>query len=182
MPAPGDLLIAPARMPDQRFRNAVLLLAHNGSQGTFALCMNKPTSRVIHEVLEQQDLSAQLNMPLYWGGPVNPQTIWMLHSTEWHTEHTIVINRYWSMTSHSEMFVNIADGDYPDYFRVFTGFAAWGVGQLDMELAGRQPWRPESSWLVASTVEPAWMLEQAETDLWSSAVELSAKQAVGQWM
>lgn len=183
MVKPGDLLIAPACMPDPRFRNAVMLLTHDTSQGSFALCLNKPTGRTVNEILEdQKDLMVELKMPLYWGGPVNPQTIWMLHDAGWESEYSISINDHWSMTSHASMFDDIANGLHPNYFRVFTGFAAWGVGQLDMELAGRQPWRPESSWLIADTVEPAWVCEQAETDLWSSAVELSARQAVGQWM
>lgn len=183
MIGPGDLLIAPAHMPDPRFHKAVMLLSHDTSEGSFALCLNKPLNRQVHEILESRlDISLQLDMTLYWGGPVNPQTIWMLHDADWHTEHTIPINDLWSMTSHVSMFSHIADGDFPRYFRIFSGYAAWNVGQLEMELEGRGPWRPESSWLIANDVTPEWALDQDETQLWSQSVELSAKQAVGQWM
>ena len=177
----GDLLIAPACMPDPRFHKSVLLLSHDNSEGSFALCLNRPLDRRVREILDDR-LMLNLNMPLYWGGPVNPQTIWMLHDSEWHCEHTISVNDHWSMTSHLSMFQSIANGDHPDYFRIFSGYAAWSVGQLEMEMEGRGPWRPESSWLIARNVSPDWALEQDETDLWSQAVELSAKQAVGQWM
>lgn len=180
---PGDLLIAPACMPDPRFHKSVMLLSHDNSEGSFALCLNRPLNRQVHEILDSRlDLTANLNMILYWGGPVNPQTIWMLHDSGWRCEHTISVNDQWSMTSHISMFNHLANGDYPAYFRVFSGYAAWSLGQLEMELEGRGGWRPESSWLIAREVSPEWALEQDESDLWTQAVELSAKQAVGQWM
>lgn len=179
----GDLLIAPACMPDPRFYKSVMLLSHDNSQGSFALCLNRPLDRHIHEILDSQlGLNLNLNMNLYWGGPVNPQTIWMLHDSSWINQHTVPINDRWSMTSHISMFHNLADGNCPTYFRIFSGYAAWTTGQLELELEGRGVWRPESSWLIARDASPEWVLEQAETDLWTQAVELSAKQAVGQWM
>jgi len=180
---PGDLLISPVRMPDPRFRDTVMLLTHDNDHGSFALCLNKPTSRPVSSLLEDRwDIESFPDQNLYWGGPVNPQTIWMLHDSDWRSEYTIAVNDHWSMTSHVSMFRELGEGNMPRHFRICSGFAAWAVGQLEMEIQGREPWRGESSWLLAHAVTAEWALDQDESLLWKNSVALSANQAIGQWM
>jgi putative AlgH/UPF0301 family transcriptional regulator len=82
MPNSTDLLIAPPAIPDQRFRKAVIMLTHDTQQGSFALCVNKPTNHTLQDILDDNDIDANLNFPLYWGGPVSQGTVWMLHDSE----------------------------------------------------------------------------------------------------
>lgn len=182
----GDLLIAPAAMQDPRFHKSVILLTHHHKHGSYGLCMNRPTSYTVQDLLEEAELDLgadfEFNMPLYWGGPVQPNTIWMLHDPEWSTEHTVYINDHWSMTSHTSMFYHMADHDLPRYFRFFHGYSGWGPGQLDMEMQSEGPWEKHSSWLTVSQIDPHVILEHDETQLWTMTVELSAKQAMDHWL
>jgi putative transcriptional regulator len=179
----GDLLISPVHMPDPRFKETVMLLTHDNDHGSFALCLNKPMPRQVSDVIEDQiDITNFPDQTLYWGGPVSPHTIWMLHDSDWCSEHTVSVNDQWSMTSHLSMFHSLAQGDTPRHFRICSGFAAWAVGQLEMEIQGQQPWRPESSWLIAHDASAEWALDQDESQLWKNSVALSANQAIGQWM
>lgn len=184
IPEVGDILIAPHNMVDPRFKNSVILLTHHEADGSFGLCVNKPTEHTVKEMLENNDIrvSSDLNFPMYWGGPVGLNKIWMIHSPEWSSDHTVEINHQWSMTSNESMFHIIADGQVPKYFRVMFGFSAWGPDQLENELTGEPPWRKEHSWLIANAPSVEWLLDQEETDLWKSAVSLSATQAVDQWL
>lgn len=179
----GDVLIAPATMKDTRFFKTVILLTHHHRGGSYGLCLNRPSGYVVQDLLEDTDiaLDCELRMPLYWGGPVQPNTVWMIHDPDWSIEYTIPVNEHWSMTSHSQMFYHLADQDLPKYFRVFHGYSGWGPGQLNMELNSQGPWQNTSSWLTVDQVGPE-ILEQDESELWTTSVELSARQAVSHWL
>lgn len=182
MPKDGNLLIAPPTIPDTRFRKSVLVLTNDNLRGSFALCINKPTNHTLKDLLEDTGIETELNFPLYWGGPVNPNTIWMLHSSEWSCAHTVPINDDWSVTSHMSMFHHLADGDYPEHFRLMYGYSSWAQGQLKAELRGTAPWNPAHSWLVAENPGPGWLFEQPVEDVWMNSTELSGHQAVDTWL
>jgi len=181
-----DLLIAPPGIPDSRFRNAVMMLTHANSQGSFALCMNRVTPHTLDHVLEHNtDLDLPCNLPqvpVYWGGPMGTNSLWMIHSADWACEHTVHLTNDWAMTSNIEMFHCLASGDYPRQFRMIMGYASWDSGQLQNELEGRGNWRPEHSWLVARNLGPEWLLEQDPADLWGNVITLSGHQAVDTWL
>lgn len=179
-----DLLIAPPGLPDPRFRNCVLMLTHDHSTGSFALCVNKPTKWTLDEVIASSDLDVDCvpPIPVYWGGPVSPNSLWMIHSSEWRTSHSVVLDDHWAMTSDVEMFHHIADCDYPRHFRIVMGYCSWTQGQLRAELEGQAPWNKQHSWLVAQNMGPEWLLEQDSEDLWGTATTLSSHQAVDSWL
>jgi putative transcriptional regulator len=182
---PSDLLIAPPNLPDARFRKAVLMLTHSHEGGSFALCLNRPTRYDCMDILKDLDLDEDINMPLplYWGGPVSPGTVWMLHSSEWSMQdHTVEINDEWSMTSNERMFLCLNDGDQPQQFRLMFGFCSWAPGQLQAELKGLPPRNPKHSWLVAQNPGAEWVFEQPVENLWENATTLSSHQAVDSWL
>lgn len=177
---PGSLLIAPPTIPDQRFESAVLLLAHNETEGSLAFCLNKVSEYTVKDLLPNEDF--ELNFPLYWGGPVGKSTVWMLHSKEWETENTLDINDEWSMSSTIEMFNELAEGNCPQQFRLFYGYCSWNSGQLESEIQGERPWNHSHSWLIAENPGIEWTMEQPVEDLWTSATGMSAHQAVQNWL
>lgn len=181
-PKSSDLLIAPPHIPDPRFRKTVLLLTHDHKGGSFALCVNKPTEHTLQDIVDELGIETNINFPLYWGGPVNQNTVWMLHSSEWECEYTVPINADWSMTSNISMFTHMADGDYPNQFRLMLGYCSWSPGQLKSELEGLPPWNHNSSWLIANNLGPEWLFEQPIDLLWENATTLSSHQAVNQWL
>jgi putative transcriptional regulator len=178
----GDLLIAPPKMPDLRFRKTVLMMTHEHEVGTIALCVNRPSTHTLQDIAKDLDLEVNINFPLYWGGPVSHGTIWMLHTAEWQCEGTIDISDDWSMTSNEAMFHHLADGDCPREFRMMFGYCSWAPGQLEAEMRGIPPWTHQSSWLVAQNPGPEWLLEQPVELLWERSTELCGKQAVASWL
>ena len=160
------------------------MLTHDHASGSFALCVNKPTKWTLDTVIEASDIEIDWvpKIPVYWGGPVSPNSLWMMHSSEWRTQHTVVLDDKWAMTSDMEMFQHIADCDCPRHFRIVMGYCSWGPGQLRSELEGNPPWQKQHSWLVAQNLGPEWLFEQDVEDLWGSATTLSSHQAVDSWL
>ncbi len=159
-----------------------MLLTHTNSRGAFALCLNRQSDHSLKDILEPLEIDLELDTPLYWGGPVNPNTIWMLHSSSWSVENTLEVDDNWSVTSHTDMFKRMQDGDIPEKFRIFYGHAAWGPGQLEGEMRGEEPWSQEHSWLVVKDPDPEWLLDMSSDHLWSSSCSLSGQQAVDTWL
>ena len=180
--APGDVIIAPPRIRDSRFAKTVVMLTHTTGGAQFGLCLNKPSSNTVADLTPELDVPLPYDIPLYWGGPVNPQTIWMLHSSEWVIEDTHTINKHWSMTSCLEMFHHIADGDCPNYYRFTFGFCGWAPGQLENELKGQEPYGLDSSWLTWSNPDTSKLLEVGHEELWRVSCEQSSHQAVASWL
>jgi putative transcriptional regulator len=179
-----DLLIAAPGTPDNRFRHSVLMLTHRRSHADFAICVNRCTEYQLPDILDEQqfNITGLPDLAIYWGGPVNPANLWMLHSSEWQLDTTVIIDSQWSMTSSEQMFHSFIEGDFPQQFRLFAGYCAWAPGQLDSELRGEAPWRPEHAWLVAQNLGPEWLFEQQPENLWAACTTLSSHQAVDSWL
>jgi putative transcriptional regulator len=181
-PKSSDLLIAPPRIPDPRFKKSVLMLTHDHKGGSFALCVNRPTEHTLQDIISELGINTNLNFPLYWGGPVSPNTVWMLHDAGWSCEHTVPVTDEWAMTSNVEMFVDLANGNFPKHFRLMLGYCSWGKNQLQSEIDGMPPWNHNNSWLLAENLGPEWLFEQPVELIWDSATTLSSHQAVSSWL
>lgn len=180
-PCSGDLLIAPPSMNDPSFaRSVLLLLSGDTSSGTIALCVNRKLNITVDHL--DLDLEYDLDLPLFWGGPLLPQSIWMLHTSEWGLPATRDITDEWSVTSDHDMFPLLAAGSQPEYFRLFLGYSGWQQGQLLKELEGTPPWSRRNSWLVAKSITPQWLFDRPHTSLWREAISQSCQQAVASWL
>ena len=178
----ADLLIAPPDLPDPRFKNAVIFMLSTGTQGSLGLCVNKILDITVNDLDLELGHGRFIDAPIYWGGPVNRRTVWMLHSADWCLDDTVEISQDWAMTSSMEMFEALADGFLPREFRLFSGYASWAPEQLEMELAGQHPWNPRHSWLWAQSPDPEWLFNQPVDTLWATATSLSCSQAVNSWL
>ena len=74
---PGTLLVAtPSVMGDGNFHRALVLLVNHGDSGSIGFILNKKIEYTLDEVLEGV-LSKQ---PLYFGGPVEPDNLFYIHT------------------------------------------------------------------------------------------------------
>jgi putative transcriptional regulator len=178
----GDLIIAPPAMKDPRFSQSVIMLTSHSAQSSYGLVLNKVTEHAVADLVKDEAMAIMSDIPLYWGGPVSPTTVWMLHSNDWAMSNTIMVNDYWSITSNPRMFHTFAEGMEPQEFRVFYGFASWASGQLESEIQGEYPWTPESSWLLWHRPYNDEILNVEADQLWNVATGECAQQAVNNWL
>lgn len=180
----GDLLIAPTLAADYRFARAVIMITHAQAQSSSGLVLNRISQLNVQDLVQDPGLRhhPRLDIAIYWGGPVQSRTIWMLHAAEWSVAATMEINAQWSLTSHSDMFQALVDGQGPEWYRIFHGFTGWGPGQLTRELEGRPPYSAQHSWLVVTEPPAEWLQDQPPETLWLDSVALAAHQAVDHWL
>jgi putative transcriptional regulator len=133
----GSLLIAHPTLLDPNFRKSVLFLSTNDSQeGSFGLTLNRPAGRTVGELLPEKPLGNLAMVPVFVGGPVSMDQL-IFASFRWHSEkqqmecrHHLVIDEAQEALAEESVVV-----------RAFIGYAGWGKGQLESELAQR-------AWLV----------------------------------
>lgn len=180
----SDLLIAPPNMPDPRFRECVLMVVSLDSTGSVALCLNRHTDFTTRDLpdLNQGSEILKMSVPIYWGGPVAPETLWVLHDDQWQSENTMHVNPRISVSSDRKTLEMIIQGESPKTFRIFSGFSAWGPGQLESELAGQKPWNHHHAWLIAPSGDLEQLLECPVEELWGYATGISAQTAVSNWL
>ena len=148
----GQLLIATPEMRDPRFDHAVILVVRHDTSGALGIVINMPVGeRPVAELLaaigEKSDASG--TVPVYLGGPVEPDMGLVLHSADYHAQGTVDVDGRVAMTVNAQILRDIAAKKGPQKALVAFGYAGWGAGQLDNEMA-RNVWykAPEDPKLV----------------------------------
>ena len=140
---PGTLLISQPFLGDPNFERSVVLICHDEpDNGTFGLVLNQVTSLTLGDVLELPPHigSTAAELPIYVGGPVEPNTLHYLHRrADLPGAADLGQDVYWS--GDFELLLDlIASGAVgADEVRLFAGYSGWSAGQLAGEMRG-QSW------------------------------------------
>ncbi len=133
----GQLLIASPAILDPNFHRTVVLITAHLDDGTVGLVLNRPSETSVGEAVPQLGPVAELDAPVYVGGPVNPNGVAVLAEFDDPGEAGAAVLEDIGFVALDE-----ALEDRPPALRrtrVFAGVAGWGPGQLDGELE-REDW------------------------------------------
>ena len=149
VPAQGKLLVATELVEGELFAETVILLLFYDDTGAFGLVVNRPTDITAEELLDEDDIIAGYHGTLFWGGPVQMDSLRALMRTDDPPQGAEKIVGSVHLVSYEDAAAAVpAD---PAVLRLFIGYAGWAPGQLDYELA-RGSWRivPATEGLVFS--------------------------------
>jgi len=135
----GQLLLAMPQMMDERFaRSVVYICAHSGEAGAMGLVINKLLgSLTMGELFAQFDISPSggvSSRPVHYGGPVEAGRGFVLHTTDYNEDATLVINDNIALTATLDVLRAIGQGRGPRRSLFALGYAGWAPGQLDAEI------------------------------------------------
>jgi putative transcriptional regulator len=152
-PPPGQLLIASAQIGDPRFYHAVILILQHNQDGAFGIVINHPlASETIADLLAvtgDDDKTVDGSIPIVSGGPVQMELGFVVHSAEYHRAETMKVDGKVAMTASKDALKDIGRHEGPKKYFFAFGYAGWGAGQLEGEMA-RKDWftAPEDAELV----------------------------------
>jgi len=141
---PATLLHAavppPAEAPERASLTGQLLIAaRHDRNGALGIVINRPVGdrplASILEALGETDTAVAGQVRIFAGGPVQPDIGFVVHSAEYHRPDTIDIDGRVAMTSSREILRDIANHRGPSKSLIAFGYAGWGPGQLEGELA-----------------------------------------------
>ena len=160
MIAKGRLLVATPALVDDSFDRTVILVVEHTDAGALGVVLNRPGGVPVGEILDRWEPLATPPAVLYVGGPVEREAVLALGA---HVDPEHVADAGTTMVVGSIGVVDLSrepEEVAPELhgLRLFSGYAGWGPGQLDDELAA-------GGWLVMEA-DPGDVLTAEAEDLW----------------
>jgi putative transcriptional regulator len=139
-PSAGKLLIAEPFMPDPEFRRAVVLICNHDENGTFGLSINNSIDQTLDEFLPAM---TKTKWPVYIGGPVDTDTLFVIHSSPDVIGGEFVCEGIYLGADFQLLKMALENNLLSkNQVKFFIGCSGWSAGQLENELK-------EEAWLVA---------------------------------
>jgi putative transcriptional regulator len=147
-PLTAILLIAQGELRDPNFADSVVLVMNNLGPAPIGLVVNRPTEIPVARLFPDLKRLAQLHDKVYFGGPVDLESVWFLFRAVKPPQHAIQAFGGIYLSSSRELLVQLLGREKPmDGLRIFIGHSGWAPGQLEVEIA-----------------RGAWTLGRAEPD------------------
>jgi putative transcriptional regulator len=157
------LLLSMPQLQDPNFARTVVLLCDYVPDGAFGLVLNRPTDMSASSMVKLDPAVLDGNaMPLCIGGPVEPQRGWiLLADAPEDAEYRTICDGVYLSTSPTVLRRVLTTSPEPRA-RVLAGYAGWGPGQLDAELA-------QSAWLIGQ-VDADLIFDVDSQLMWETAI------------
>jgi putative transcriptional regulator len=147
----GQLLIAMPGISDPRFERALILICAHDETHAMGLAVNRPVEGLsVPDLLERLDIKSEIKAPpdlVLLGGPVERERGFVLHTSDYHCEHSIDVSGDFALTATRDVLEALAQANgRPRRSVLALGYAGWGAGQLEMEIK-------ENVWLTCEADE-----------------------------
>ncbi len=141
--AARSLLVAMPQLDDPNFYRSVVLMIEHDARGALGLIINQGTEHPCAAITREFGLAwpGHPGDTIRRGGPVEPQSLWMLHDDGWCFDETTQAGDGVAVSRSREALSRMCQAG-EQRLRLFVGYAGWGPGQLEAELA-------DGSWLTA---------------------------------
>ncbi|MEO1258012.1 MAG: YqgE/AlgH family protein [Bacteroidota bacterium] len=153
----GDVLLSEPFMLDSNFKRSAVLLCEHGEDGSIGFILNKKLDMRVDELIAD---FPEFDAPVYFGGPVQTDTIHYVHNMGELLEdsHEVSKGVWWGGSFEKLKFLISSELVTPKNIRFFVGYSGWSNGQLveEMEL---------SSWVIAD-MHPNYLFKSKPTQLW----------------
>ena len=155
------------QLQDPNFHRTVLLMLEHESSASFGLVLNRPVDLQLSDLFRslQFDWRGDAEATVAWGGPVEPNSGWMLFGDspllDAETEQVRPVVAGVNFGGSMDVFKQVAETP-PASLRFLLGYAGWGPGQLEFEIA-------QGAWLSAEATREVVFDVPAEA-MWDHVV------------
>jgi putative transcriptional regulator len=170
-PARGKLLVASPRLGDPNFARTVVLVLEYGAGGAVGVIINRRTDIAVDEVVRDVPELAGRPERIHFGGPVEPfRVLLLVHAREKPENSLELTDEIWVTGSIDALVEIIRARKDKAEFRLFAGYAGWGPGQLDAEIA-------RGDWLIGDA-DPVTVFSKDPDGIWKGQLDRLG----GQWV
>jgi putative transcriptional regulator len=156
----GQLLLASPSLRDPNFERTVVLIGVHSADGAMGVVLNRPSEVTVAEAAPQLEQAIGDSERVYVGGPVQASSIvFLAEFLDPTLAGLLVLGRIGFPTPEAEV---DELSEATERARVFAGFAGWGEGQLETEIA-------EGDW-IAQAALPEDVFTEFPERLWSDVL------------
>jgi putative transcriptional regulator len=164
----NQFLIAMPAMDDPNFAQSVTLVCEHNDQGALGIVINKALPMNLAEVFDQLGLDSEQSrvarQPVLRGGPVQTDRGFVLHTPQGHWESSLPFSERVHLTTSRDILDALARGAGPENAVIALGYAGWGAGQLEDEMA-------QNAWLTVPADERL-LFDTPLDERWQAACRL----------
>ncbi len=160
----GSLLIAAPLSPDMLFNRSVILLTDYNKETVAGVIVNKPTPFVLDRLVD----SISIKAPLYIGGPVSPEMLFLLHNHS-NSDAASAIRPGIFFGYNDQLLKQIEQRLFPSIrYKFILGYSGWAPGQLEAEIANNY-------WVIGNPT-PELLFNTEPDQIWHKAVSILGKE------
>lgn len=155
---PGNLLIAlPSIIGDIHFHRSIIFLVECKMESTFGFIINKKLDYNLNDLVE----GLKPTTPLYFGGPVEPDNLFFMHTLGTQIPESIPIDNthYWSGNFDTIVKLLNQNEAMAKEIRFFLGYSGWDENQLQNEIN-------TDAWHLKTNDYESQLLQFPEENLW----------------
>ena len=134
----NQFLIAMPGMVEGSLAGSVIYVCEHTERGALGLVINRPTDLTLGTLFERIDLTLEIgpvkDTLVFFGGPVQTDRGFVLHAPAGDYSSSIKLGDM-ALTTSRDVLQAVADGKGPARMLVTLGYAGWGAGQLESEMA-----------------------------------------------
>lgn len=159
---PGTILIADPFLKDPNFLRTVIFVCGHKSEGSFGFVLNRKLAYNIGDLIHELD---GCGMPVFYGGPVQQNTIHFLHRCPGLITggEKITDDIYWGGEFDELVALLRKNKISENDIRLFLGYSGWGEEQLENEFN-------EKTWLTTYSSEQLIFTDDVGA-IWKNALK-----------
>jgi putative transcriptional regulator len=173
--AKGKFLVASRRLGDPNFAETVILLVAYDEKGAMGVVINRPTEARLSTLLSEVKGLQKRSDVVYLGGPVGRSQMLILARSSGQVEQSLrVFEDVYTVAGQKMLEQLIHDTGARAKFRAYLGYAGWGAGQLDFEVA-------HGGWHILPA-DAATVFDKLPAEIWPELIRRGEAQWVKRQM
>ncbi len=146
----NHFLIAMPSLEDGNFSQSVTFICEHDDNGALGITINRPSEFSLAEIFSQLQIATKEggvnNQTVLNGGPVQTERGFILHTPAGQWDSSLKVTDNIAVTTSQDIMQAIANNEGPEKSLLALGYAGWGPGQLEYEIA-------ENTWLSCPATE-----------------------------
>jgi putative transcriptional regulator len=164
----NHFIIAMPGLMDENFNQAVTFICEHDDNGTFGIIINRESEISLDDVMQQMKIPFDPDKAhagqVFTGGPVQTNRGFVLHRPIGNWDSSLIVNDSIALTTSRDILEAIAEDRGPDDNIITLGYAGWGPGQLEQEMA-------DNTWLSCPAEEQI-IFDTPIEERWQAAANL----------
>jgi putative transcriptional regulator len=163
----AQFIIAMPGLVDPNFSQTVTCICEHTEDGALGVIINRAhpvlSAQEIFDELKLHQLEGRVPIPIYIGGPVHFNEIFILHGPPFGWEGCLQITSTLALSNTRDILESISMGKGPEKVIIALGCAGWGPGQLETEIS-------RNAWLTGPVSDDV-IFEVPDDERWNAAVK-----------